>query len=80
MAASVLKSTRAVEVSLFVVRAFVRLRQAIEQNKEIARRLSQLESRLAQHDVQILSLVRAIKQLAEPSAVPPRRRIGFGKK
>lgn len=80
MAANVLKSCRAVEMSLFVVRAFVRLRQTMEQNKEFAWRLSRLENRLAQHDDQILSLVRAIKQLTQPDSVPPKRRIGFGKK
>ena len=80
MAASVLKSSRAVEVSLFVVRAFVKLRQVIEQHKEMAQSLSQLESRLAEHDGQILSLVRAIRQLALPGPVPSKRRIGFGKK
>jgi hypothetical protein len=80
MAANVLKSKRAVEVSVFVVRAFVRLREMIEQNREIARRLRQLESRVAEHDGQILSLVRAIRQLAVPDDVPAKRRIGFGKK
>jgi hypothetical protein len=80
MAATVLKSSRAVEVSLFVVRAFVKLRQVIEQHRELARRLTQLENRLAEHDGQILALVRAIKQLARPDSIPPKRRIGFGEK
>jgi hypothetical protein len=77
MAASVLSSSRAVEVSVFVVRAFVKLRQAIEAHKELAAKLNQLERRLTQHDTQILSLVEAIRRLAEPSAVPEKRRIGF---
>jgi len=80
MAANVLKSKRAVEVSVFVVRAFVRLRETMEQHREIARRLRQLEGRVAEHDGQILSLVRAIRQLALPDTVPAKRRIGFGKK
>jgi len=77
MAASVLNSTRAVEVSLFVVRAFVKLRRLIEVHKDFAAKLSQLERKLSEHDDQILSLVRALKRLAEPSKVPARRRIGF---
>lgn len=78
MAASVLNTPRAVEVSVFVVRAFVRLRRAIAGHKEIARKLSELERRLAGHDTQIISLVQMIKHLASPAPVPTRRRIGFG--
>lgn len=59
MAASVLNSSRAVEVSIFIVRAFVKLRQTIAANKEIARKIEQLERKLADHDQQILALVRA---------------------
>jgi len=77
MAASVLSSSRAVEVSVFVVRAFVKLRQVVETHKELASKLAQLERKLARHDGQILSLVEAIRRLAEPSTVPERRRIGF---
>ena len=77
MAANVLKSTRAVQVSVFVVRAFVKLRQTIERNRDIVRRLEQLESRLTEHDGQILSLIQAIKQLMRPDSVPAKRRIGF---
>lgn len=80
MAANVLKSTRAVEMSLFVVRAFVRLRQAIEQQREIVARLGELESKLSEHDIQILSLVRVLKQLAGAERIPSRRQIGFGKR
>lgn len=76
MAASVLNSTRAVEVSVFVVRALVRLREAIGQSAELARKLSQLERHLANHDHQILSLVAAIRQMTSPQP-PNRRRIGF---
>ena len=77
MAASVLNTHRAVEMSVFVVRAFVRLREILAQSVELARRLSQLERRLAGHDEQILSLVAVIRQLASTSSVPERRRIGF---
>ena len=77
MAASVLNTARAVEVSVFVVRAFVKLREAVAGHKELAMKLEQLERRLAAHDSQILSLVAAIKELVSPAAVPKRRRIGF---
>lgn len=77
MAASVLNSSQAVQMSLFVVRAFVALRRAIAGNRLLARRLAQLERRLANHDDQILVIVRAIKQLTELPQAPPVRKIGF---
>ncbi len=78
MAASVLNSQRAVEMSVFVVRAFVKLRQTVLQHAELGRRLEELEHRLGSHDQQIVALVEAIRRLMSPAAVPMRRRIGFG--
>lgn len=78
MAASVLNSQRAVEMSVFVVRAFVKLRQAVLQHAELSQRLEELEHRLGSHDQQIVALVEAIRRLMSPAAVPRRRRIGFG--
>ena len=77
MAASVLNSRRAVEVSVFVVRAFVKLRRVIAEHKELAQKIAQIERRLADHDQEILVLVRAIKDLMRPEPPPQRRRIGF---
>jgi len=77
MAASVLNSPRAVEVSIFVVRAFVRLREVIASHKELARKLDQLERKLTTHDEQILMLIHAIRQLATPPKPEKSRRIGF---
>ena len=77
MAASVLNSPRAVEMSIFIVRAFVAMRRTIAVNSQIAQQVAQLERRLGDHDEQILLLVRAIKQLAAPPPEPRRRRIGF---
>ncbi len=57
MAASVLNTTRAVEVSVFIVRAFVKLRKVISEHKELARKISQLERRLMGHDDQLLQIV-----------------------
>jgi len=77
MVASVLNSTRAIEVSVFIVRAFVKLRRTIAEHKELARKIAQVERRLADHDDQILSLVQAIKQFLNPALPPKKRRIGF---
>lgn len=80
MAATILNSPRAVEMSIYVVRAFVQLRELISSNKDLARRLDQLEARiekkLATHDDAIAAMLSAIRQLMNPP--PPKRRpIGF---
>ncbi len=76
MAASLLNSPRAVEVSVFVVRAFVKLRQLVLSHKELAGKLDQLERKFAGHDDTIRQLVAAIRQLmATPD--PPVRPMGF---
>ena len=80
MAATILNSPRATELSVYVVRAFVRLREAMSANAELARRLNDLEnrheSRLEGHDEAIAEVLRAIRALmATPE--PKRRPIGF---
>ena len=77
MAASVLNSRRAVEVSVFIIRAFVKLRRMIAENKELSRRIVQIERHLAEHDSQIMELVKAIKQLLKPDPLPKKRRISY---
>ncbi len=77
MAASVLNSERAVKASIYVVRAFVKLREMLAAHKELAQKLAELESRIQGHDEQIVALVEAIRQLMEPLPAPPRKRIGF---
>ena len=77
MAASVLNSRRAVEVAVFVVRAFVKTRRVLSDDRELAQRLAQLERKLAEHDEQIVGVVRAIRTLLGSGPVPRRRRIGF---
>jgi hypothetical protein len=83
MAASVLNTPRAVEMSVFVVRAFVRLRAFLVTHKELAEKLAELERKLASHDEQIVAIIDAIKRLMAPptrpdSPPPPdKRRIGF---
>lgn len=58
MAASVINSPIAIKMSVFIVRAFVKLRQTVAQQKELARKIAQLERGLAEHDNRIQSLVR----------------------
>ncbi|MGH8015600.1 MAG: ORF6N domain-containing protein, partial [Candidatus Zixiibacteriota bacterium] len=79
MLASVLNSESAVETSILVVRAFVRFREMISERKEIAKKITELEKRLAGHDNDIQAIVATIRQLmATPS--PRKRQIGFESK
>ena len=73
MAASVLNTPRAIEVSVFVVRAFVRLNQALAWHTALARRLDQLEART---DARFKAVFDALRDLMTP-AEPKRRPIGF---
>jgi hypothetical protein len=78
MAASVLNTQRAIEVSVFVVRAFVKLREILSTHKDLAHKLAVLERKLQSHDESIRSLVMAIRQLMRPSEPEtPKKRIGF---
>jgi len=78
MAAMVLNSPRAVEMSVHVVRAFVRLRKILATNKDLAAKLAELERKVASHDEHIQSLFDAIRELMTPVEPPPKpRRIGF---
>lgn len=77
MAASVLNSPRAVQMSVFIVRAFIRLRDLLAGNKELAAKLAQHERKLITHDRQITRIVEAISQLTTPAPVKKKRQIGF---
>lgn len=76
MLAAVLNTPRATEVSLFVVRAFVKLREMLATHKGLARKLAELEEKLETHDEAIRSLVSAIRQLMAPKELP-KKQIGF---
>ena len=76
MLSSVLKSDRAVKVNIAIMRAFVRLRGALENNRELARKFKELEGRVGGHDQQIAGIIDAIRQLMAPPAKPARE-IGF---
>jgi phage regulator Rha-like protein len=74
MAATVLNSERAVQMSVFVVRAFVRLREMLATNRRLAGKIYELENRLDSQDSTLMDLIAAIKDLTNPE---PRVRIGF---
>jgi hypothetical protein len=76
MLAGVLNSRRAIEASLYVVRAFVRLRNLLVSHKELAHKLSELERHIAKHEADIQAIVKAIRQLMTPPD-KPRKQIGF---
>lgn len=77
MAASVLKSQQAVKVSVYVVRAFVKLREVLSSHRQLAQRLDELERKLQKHDGQILALIEAIRQLMAPPANAPANPLVF---
>jgi hypothetical protein len=76
MAATVLNSPRAVQMSIFVVRAFVRLRELLATHKALAAKLAELEQRMETQDKNIEEIIRAIRVLTRPP-MRPARRIGF---
>jgi hypothetical protein len=77
MAAGVLNTSRAIEVSVFIVRAFVKVRQMVAGHKDLQRKIAQIERRLTDHDEKIIELVNLIKQLLNPEPPPKKRRIGY---
>ena len=76
MAATVLNSKRAIEMSVFVVRAFVRMREMLLKNRQLAAKINELDRRLETHDTAIQDLIDAIKELMAPEQTP-KRKIGF---
>ena len=77
MAANVLNSTQAIQVSVHVVRALVRLSEMVAANKELARLLDELERRVSRHDQATTSIVKTIRELATLPEPKSARRIGF---
>jgi len=80
MAANILHSPRAVQMSVFVVRAFIKMRETLAQNKELAAQLAALErnltDRLDDHEQAIVQIMGEIKKLMEPLDSAPRE-LGF---
>jgi hypothetical protein len=77
MLSSVLKSDRAIQVNISIMRAFGKLREILESNKEFAKRLSDLDSR---YDEQFAEVFQAIRELMSERSVPTKRIIGLAKK
>lgn len=78
MLSSVLRSERAIQVNIAIMRAFVKLREILSTHKELALKLEQLEMKIARHDEEIQAIFEAIRQLMAAPPAPPKRRIGFG--
>ena len=76
MAATLLNSPRATEISVHIVRAFVELRDLVAGNRAFAAKLMQLERKVASHDESITGLIESMRQLLAPPD-PPKRSIGF---
>src|SRR3989337_4183747 len=76
MLASVLKSDRAVKISINIIKAFVKLREMLSTHKELAHKLEQLERKIEKHDEEIKLIFDAIRQLMAPPE-PKKRKIGF---
>lgn len=77
MAANVLRSDEAVNMSIYVIRAFVRLREQAVANTAILKRLAEIDRTLLVHDSALRDIYRKLLPLLQPPPDPPRRRIGF---
>jgi uncharacterized protein YigA (DUF484 family) len=77
MLASVLNSPKAIEVSLQVVRTFMRLREVLATHVELARRLEELERRCGQHEESFTQVFAVLRELLQGPEAPERKRIGF---
>jgi hypothetical protein len=76
MLSSVLNSERAVKVNIAIMRAFVKLREALDSHRELAHKFAELRRRVGKHDEEIAAIIDAIRQLMAPPE-RPRREIGF---
>jgi hypothetical protein len=76
MFSSVLRSQRAVEMSILIIRAFIRLREMLASHKELARKIRDLELTQQEHGIQIDGVYNMVKRLIE-TPTKPKRRIGF---
>ncbi len=77
MLSSVLNSERAIHVNIAIMRAFVKLKQILSANKELAYKLRELEHKIEKHDKDIKAIFEAIRQLMAPPPVKPKPQIGF---
>jgi ORF6N domain len=76
-AASVVNSPKAVQMSIYVIRAFVKMREELASNVTILKRLAEIDKTLLQHDSVLRDVYRKLLPLLQPPPEPPKRRIGF---
>ena len=77
MAANILNSPRAVAMSVYVIRAFVKMREDVAANAAILRRLAEIDKTLLVHDVTLREILQKLRPLLEPPPQPPKPEIGF---
>ncbi len=77
MAANILRSEHATQMSVFVIRAFVRMREQVAANTAILKRLAEIDQSLLEHDTALRDIYQKLLPLLEPPPDPPKRRIGF---
>jgi len=77
MAANILRSDHAAQMSVFVIRAFVRMREQVAANTAILKRLAEIDQSLLAHDTALRDIYKKLLPLLEPPPDPPKRRIGF---
>jgi len=77
MLSSVLNSERAIQVNIAIMRAFVKLKQILSMNKELAYKLTKLEHKIEKHDGDIQAIFEAIRRLMAPPPAKPKPQIGF---
>jgi hypothetical protein len=77
MAANVLRSRRAVQMSVYVIRAFVRLREQIAANQAVLKRIAEIDKTLLHHDTALRDLYRKLLPLLQPPPEPKKRKVGF---
>ncbi|MCK4608313.1 MAG: hypothetical protein KAT71_02420 [Gammaproteobacteria bacterium] len=77
MAASILSTKRAVDVSVLVVRTFIKLRTVLSAEKKLQTKLKEIEEKITDHDELIQALAKVIRQLMSPSKLKNKRTIGF---
>jgi hypothetical protein len=75
--ANILRSDRAIAMSVYVIRAFIELREKVATNAAILKRLAEIDKTLLEHDTALRDIFRKLMPLLAPPAQPPRRQIGF---
>jgi hypothetical protein len=76
MLSSVLRSERAIQMNIAIMRAFVKLREILSTHRELAQKLAELERKIEKHDTHIQAIFEAIRRLMQPEE-KPKRQIGF---